>query len=291
MKFSLLTIAGLSATISCFMVSAHTAPTPRKRKVAKKGDGSANDLPTPSNPDSSNCDPNCGGDETEGSVDDPPDFINLDSSGKLFSSKEIAKAWKEYDNGAYKEHCANAMAIAFGEGIQPALPLNYICNPTITDCMITTKGCLGLDPTAWCYGQPTTLSEFPDLPYFDIDQTAEDGQKTLGPWQTTSEVPHTDDINVRIRETVDYLTALCNPKCTGTTEGSPCTPLFPDLPITTIFDDDKIKWCGCAATTVPNSGKQTLGYSGRCSQGAADHYTKYTHSEYQSIANKICDSV
>jgi len=77
MKFSLLTIAGLSVTISCFMISAHSAPTSRKRKVAKKGEGSANDLPTLIDPkpndqlplinlDSTNCDPNCGGTKTEG---------------------------------------------------------------------------------------------------------------------------------------------------------------------------------------------------------------------------------
>ena len=39
------------------------------------------------------------------------------SSGKLVSPKELAKAWKEYDNGAYKGGCANAMAIALGEGL------------------------------------------------------------------------------------------------------------------------------------------------------------------------------
>ena len=38
-----------------------------------------------------------------------------------FSPKEIAKAWKEYDNGTYKDGCANAMAIALGEGLPPAL--------------------------------------------------------------------------------------------------------------------------------------------------------------------------
>ena len=81
MKFSLLTIVGLSATISCFMISAHTAPIPRKRKVAKKGEGSANDLPTSINPDSSNCGRHhCGGDTTGGSANDQPALINLDSS-------------------------------------------------------------------------------------------------------------------------------------------------------------------------------------------------------------------
>ena len=58
MKFSLLTIAALSTTISCFKVWADTAAFPRKRKVAKKGEGSANSSGT--------CDPNCGGDVTEG---------------------------------------------------------------------------------------------------------------------------------------------------------------------------------------------------------------------------------
>ena len=82
MKFSLLTIVGLSATISCFMISAHTAPIPRKRKVEKKFQGSANVLATPSNPDSSDCGRHhCGGDETGGSANDQPELINLDSSG------------------------------------------------------------------------------------------------------------------------------------------------------------------------------------------------------------------
>jgi len=215
-----------------------------------------------------------------------------DSQTKL-SPKEIAKAWKEYDNGAYKEDCANAMAIAFGEGIQPAGPLNYICDPAIPECKATSKGCLGLDPTAWCWGKPMLFDEFVNAPLFDINQTAEDGQNTLGPWQTTSDVPHTDDISVRVGETVNYLTKVCNPKCPDTQEGSQCSPnpAYPNRPITTIFDDDKIKWCGCAATADKNPGMQTLGYSGRCSQGAADHYTKYTHLEYLSIANQICDSV
>ena len=137
-----------------------------------------------------------------------------------------------------------------------------------------------------------TFEKFLDAPVFDINQAPYDGQLTLGPWQTTTTVLHTDDINVRVGETVDYLTNLCNPRCPGTQEGSQCSnPEHPNLPLTTIFDDDKIKWCGCAPTPYKNPGMQTLGYSGRCSQGAADHYTKYTHLEYKSIANYICDSV
>ena len=226
-----------------------------------------------------------------GLASDSPSSISVGKT-KL-SPKEIAKAWKEYDNGANKEDCANAMAIALGEGIQPASPLNYICDPAIPDCETTGKGCLGLDPTAWCWVGVTTLSKFLDAPLFDINQTAEDGQSTLGPWQTMSTVPHTDDINVRVGEAVDYITKVCNPMCSGTQEGSQCSsnPAYPNRPITTIFDDDKLKWCGCAATADKNPGMQTLGYSGRCSQGAADHYTKYTHSEYHSIANQVCDSV
>ena len=49
MKFSLFAIAALSTTAAAF---------PRKRKVAKKGEGSANSSGT--------CDPNCGGTKTEG---------------------------------------------------------------------------------------------------------------------------------------------------------------------------------------------------------------------------------
>jgi len=213
-----------------------------------------------------------------------------DSQTKL-SPKEIAKAWKEYDNGTYKGDCANAMAIALGEGLPPTLasPLHYICSPDSPDCMATNTGCL-LEP---CWAGFMTLDTFLDFPAFDIDQKPTvDTHPTLGPWQTTSTVPHADNISVRVGETVNYLTTLCNPKCLGTTEGSQCSnPEHPTLPLTTIFDDDKIKWCGCAATTDPSPGMETLGYSGRCSQGAADHYTKYTHSEYHSIANQVCDSV
>jgi len=106
-------------------------------------------------------------------------------------------------------------------------------------------------------------------------------------------VLHTDDISVRVAETVDYVTTLCNPtRLVGSTEGSQCSnPAHPNLPLTTIVDDDKLKWCGCAPTPYKNEAMQTYGYSGRCSQGAADHYTKYKNPQYQSIANKICDSV
>ena len=208
-----------------------------------------------------------------------------------YSPKEIAKAWKEYDNGTYEEDCANAMAIALGEGLPTAFasPLHYICSPDSPNCEATSRGCLE-EP---CWSGFMTLDEFLDAPVFDINQTPYDGQLTLGPWQTTTTVLHTDDISVRVGETVDYLTNLCNPRCPGTEEASQCTPnvLYPERPLTTIFDGDKIKWCGCAATTVASPELQTLGYSGRCSHGAADHYTKYTHSEYHSIANQICDSV
>ena len=214
------------------------------------------------------------------------------SSGKkLFSPKELAKAWKEYDNGAYKDGCANAMSIALGEGLIDTLqiPLNYICAPATPDCATTGVGCLG----EVCWANPMTLDKFLDIPAFDLDETAYDLQKTPGPWQSTSDVPHTDDVSVRVAETVAYVTTLCNPKClVGSTEGSQCiNPNGAHLPLTTIFDDDKLKWCGCAPTPIKDANKQTYGYSGRCSQGAADHYTKYQNPQYQSIANKICDSV
>ena len=72
------------------------------------------------------------------------------SSGKLVSPKELAKAWKEYDNGAYKDGCANAMAIALGEGLIATLqlPLNYICDPAMPECATTGMGCLGR-PDCW----------------------------------------------------------------------------------------------------------------------------------------------
>ena len=45
-----------------------------------------------------------------------------------------------------------------------------------------------------------------------------------------------------------------------------------------------LNWCGCATTSSPDPSKQTVGYSGRCSQGAGDYYTKY-----KDLATQICN--
>ena len=212
-------------------------------------------------------------------------------SGKTkFSPKEIAAAWNRYANGRYAEDCPHAMAIALGEGINLSDPLNYICDPAHPDCPTTKTGCLG--SSEWCWscitkdsGKPCTVDEFLDAPVFDINQKPEDGQDTLGPWQTMTTKPYTEDINVRIGEAVDYVTNTC--KCSGTQEGSTCSsePHHLNLPVTTIFSDPAhLNWCGCAATDTPSPGMQTIGYSGRCSQGEADFYTMY-----QDIATQICE--
>ena len=41
---------------------------------------------------------------------------------------------------------------------------------------------------------------------------------------------------------------------------------------------------GRQATSSPDPSKQTVGYSGRCSQGAGDYYTKY-----KDLATQICN--
>ena len=115
-------------------------------------------------------------------------------SGKIFTPRQIAAAWKKYDDGKYKEDCPHAMAIALGEGIKPGSPLNYICDPAVPDCKTTAKGCLGLPRDQWCWAdwiphQVATLEEFLDAPVFDINrndinQKPYDGQKPLGPWQS-----------------------------------------------------------------------------------------------------------
>ena len=45
-----------------------------------------------------------------------------------------------------------------------------------------------------------------------------------------------------------------------------------------------LNWCGCATTPWADPNKQTMGYSGRCSQGTGDYYTKY-----KDLATQICN--
>ena len=92
-------------------------------------------------------------------------------------------------------------------------------------------------------------------------------------------------INVRVREAVDYVRSNCNPNCPTAKEDDQCeNPFNPTLPVTVIFDSTNLNWCGCATTSSPDPSKQTVGYSGRCSQGAGDYYTKYT-----DLATQICN--
>jgi len=92
-------------------------------------------------------------------------------------------------------------------------------------------------------------------------------------------------INVRVREAVDYVTSNCNPNCPTAKKNAQCeNPFNPTLPVTVIFDSPNLNWCGCATTSSPDPSKQTVGYSGRCSQGAGDYYTKY-----KDLATQICN--
>ena len=225
-----------------------------------------------------------------------------DCDGSSCSPLGVAKAWKAYSGGAYAADCANSLAIALSEGIIPAQPLNYVCDPAIKNCKQTGKGCLGLPRDAWCWATPPctqsgsswkcagktplSIEEFMlDTRLFDINMKPYDGQNTLGPWQTMTTVTSTDDINVRVREAVDYVTSNCNPNCPTAKENAQCeNPFNPTLPVTVIFDSTNLNWCGCATTSSPDPSKQTVGYSGRCSQGAGDYYTKY-----KDLATQICN--
>ena len=235
-----------------------------------------------------------------------------DCDGSSCSPLGVAKAWKAYSGGAYAADCANSLAIALGEGIIPAQPLNYVCDPAIPDCQQTGKGCLGLPRDAWCWATPPctqsgsswdcegktplSIEEFMlDTRLFDINMKPYDGQNTLGPWQTMTTVTDTNDINVRVREAVDYVRSNCNPNCPTPRENAQCENPFEDprneyckqdgdCPVTVIFDSPNLNWCGCATTPWADPNKQTMGYSGRCSQGAGDYYTKY-----KALATQICN--
>ena len=143
---------------------------------------------------------------------------------------------------------------------------------------------------------PLSIEEFMlDTRLFDINMKPYDGQNTLGPWQTMTTVTDTNDINVRVREAVDYVRSNCNPNCPTPRENAQCENPFEDprneyckqdgdCPVTVIFDSPNLNWCGCATTPWADPNKQTMGYSGRCSQGAGDYYTKY-----KDLATQICN--
>ena len=86
-------------------------------------------------------------------------------------------------------------------------------------------------------------------------------------------------------QAVDYVESNCNPNCPTAKKNAQCeNPFNPALPVTVIFDSPNLNWCGCATTSSPDPSKQTVGYSGRCSQGAGDYYTKY-----KDLATQICN--
>lgn len=183
------------------------------------------------------------------------------------------------------------MSIAFGEGIQPASPLKYIKDYCGTSC----------------WAPEISLDSFmTDTSFFDLNQKPNDGQDTLGPWQTMTAVKDTNSIDTRISEAIGYLQSCCmdgtvtmtvnlgsvSKWCTGSSHGNcvntvdgHCTnPYFPNTeqyPVTTILKsnlDPALTWCGCATSGTP-----TCGYSGRCAQSDADFY-----SQYEQLAQTVC---
>jgi len=217
----------------------------------------------------------------------------------------VAKAWKSFDRGAYANDCVNAMAMAFGEGIVPGVPLALIDQPS-----------------------GPALEEFlVDTDLFDLNQAPisdDDNQPTLGPWQVMTDedderASSVSDINDRIREAIGYVQSCCmgdvdvllppwlgdvpnywckwnDGNCENEVNGECRNPYESDdalspapgtFPVTTILKSNlrpALTFCGCATTPRPDPSKQTVGFSGRCSRGAGDYYTKYT-----AISTAVCN--
>jgi len=233
-----------------------------------------------------------------------------DCVGSSCSPLGVAKAWKAYSNGDYADDCVNAMAIALGEGAMPYNPITYIHEYCVDRLGHSWKDCF--EGPGGGEGSDLSFSQFlHDIRIFDLNQEPQypgDEQKTLGPWQTMTTVLNTDDIDVRIGEAVDYVMSNCNPNCPRPRENRQCENPFEgpeqeyckrdgDCPVTVIFDSPNLNWCGCATTSSPDPEKQTLGYSGRCVNAAADYYTKYKdfkptddfeHSLTEGLAVEIC---
>eukprot|EP00967_Tisochrysis_lutea_P094285 scaffold136990_cov31-Tisochrysis_lutea.AAC.1 len=209
----------------------------------------------------------------------------------------IARTWKQLNGGSYAEGCANAMAIALGEGVYPPQPLKYI-----TDYGGTWAGPKSpTDNTA--SGPPISKAEFiTQTSVFDLNQPAYDQQITLGPWQTLTAELHVTDPQYRAKEAIGYVQSCCASNvvspdidvpiagkcskaadCPNEENGQcPVNPNNNDYPISTIFKsplEPPLTWCGCML-----GHSATTGYSGRCSQNMEDFYT-----QYMELAQAICD--
>ena len=151
-------------------------------------------------------------------------------------------------------------------------------------------GVTGVDAHGYCEGEAACKgnTEFEIAAgntlamYCAATEDACEDAKFLGP---TGSVTCDGDGCSNADEAVDYVSSNCNPNCPTSTENAQCeNPFDPTLPVTVIFDSPNLNWCGCATTSSPDPSKQTVGYSGRCSQGAGDYYTKY-----KDLATQICN--
>lgn len=107
----------------------------------------------------------------------------------------IAQAWKELNGGKYAAGCADAMAIALGEGVYPPQPLKYI-----TDYGGTWAGPTSPTNNA-AGGPPISKSEFiVQTAVFNLNQRPYDEQATLGPWQTMTAQSAVTDPTYRAKE-------------------------------------------------------------------------------------------
>lgn len=190
------------------------------------------------------------------------------------------------------------MSIALGEGIIPGDPLKYI-----------KEYCGGGGCWAGPNGPPISLEDFIiETSLFNVNQRPDDGQKTLGPWQTMSEVMNTDDVNVRVAEAIGYVQSCCMDgsitvnvnsdskkhwcvgrqpaNCANAVDGrceNPNRPGDPSYPVTTIQKSHlspALTFCGCRMDGGP-----TTGYSGRCARQMKDFYTRY-----EALAKAVCDA-
>lgn len=172
------------------------------------------------------------------------------------SADAVAYAWRDIAGG----NCAEAMAIALGEGINPVCKLIGEIG-FISECLHTTQA-------------------------FNIDQTPYDGQRTLGPWQVMTKITSGATPQQRAIEAVAYIKTNCIglADCPNVVDGK-CGPYwgFPNGTATTIFATKIGPFCGCPA--VGGLGP-TMGWSGRCSNRNTDDY-----QDLMPWAVEICDGL